>query len=169
MMHGHQPSKEVLASWAIQQKEFEHMLRANPLVYAGIFGLGITDYVIRALRLRVEHPHVLVFPQKYLEMLLKMLPVPVVWFGDDPVHWPSPDSVALFYDLQGLYHLWALALQWTRGQRQGLVCGNCYFGSPCCGPLCSEGRCPKWSPGASKPLEEGTFTDILRYFRLWKE
>lgn len=164
-MYNHEISAEVLEERA---KEFEQALRGSPLGYAGIFGLGIAEYMIRALRIRIDHPLFLVFPQKYIDRLHEIFPLPAWWLSDQPYQRVTPDSVALFYDLQGIYHLWALTLQWARGKRQGLTCGNRYFGSPCLEPLCREGRCPEWTVGAAKPVERCTFTDVLDYFRLWE-
>ena len=152
-----------------QLKDYENALRGSAITFCGIFGLGILDYIVRALRIRLRHPHWLVYMHKHSEKLFNELPMPVEWFGSEQRHKPTPQSMALFDDLQAFPHLWALTLQWEAGSRKDLICGNRYFDIPCPEEPCKAGLCPNWSTDAKAPKHTCNFTGWLHYFGLWKE
>jgi hypothetical protein len=149
--------------------EYEAAIRGNPLVYSGIFGAGIAAYTARAMRVRLEHPLWLVFPQRYHDELYAAFPLDTWWARGQPQQIFSAASIALTFDLAALRHLWPLTLQWARGKRSNLICGNQCLGMPCYGSRCSGGRCPSWSPGRARPAIRCTYTDVLSHFGLWRK
>lgn len=164
-------SNKELSQEVIEEKatQLRNALISDPLSYAGIFGLGILDYIERALRLRVEKPTMLI-SRRYYEQLVQTFPIPF-WVNEQFLTPMEPDlfSIAFYGDLLALPHLWALTRQWDDGKRKQLVCGYKYFGIPCFEASLISGQCPKWSPDTSEPDVECTFTDIVGYFHLWNE
>jgi hypothetical protein len=149
--------------------DFERALRSDPLVCAGKFGLGLLDYIVRALKIRVEHPLWMVFPQLHFDELKAELPLPVEWMAENENHTPSARAMSLFYDIKASHHLWALTMQWLLGERNNLKCGYRYFEMQCPEPVCQDGRCPNWKPNSAPPDFNCNFIGVTKYFGLWKK
>ena len=152
--------------------KYEKALRSDQFVAYGKFGLGLLDYIIRAMKIRLEHPLWLVFPQGHLDELRSELPLPIYWHGKNEVNAPSARTMALFFDIKASHHLWALTVQWFSRKRKekhkGFSCGYRYFGMECPEPPCKNGRCPNWSPDSPAPDFNCTFVGVTKYFRLWR-
>lgn len=165
-MYGETHSADELES---RFNEYEHALRSDPLVAWGKFGLGFLEYIVRALRIRLEHPLWLAFPHAHFDELTAELSLPIYWHAGDELNLPSARAMSLFFDIKAAHHLWALTVQWLSGKRAELECGYRYFGIPCSEPTCKQGKCPNWTPASVRPRVRCTFVDVATYFRLWKE
>jgi hypothetical protein len=149
-------------------RELERALRGSSIAYYGMFGLGLLEYIVRALRVRLDNPLWLVFMHLQSDQLIDNLPMPLQFYNEVETNALTPASMALFNDLRAFPHLWAITLQWEKG-REKLRCGNRYFGIPCREPLCQQGLCPDWTPGSKNGDVDCTFVAVLEYFGLWNK
>ena len=149
-------------------KEFEAAVRGSSTAYLGIFGMGLLEYIVRSLRMRVREPLWFVFMHLHSDQLIDELPLPIQFYKDVETNQLTAKSMALFNDLRAFPHLWAITLQWAH-KRKDLQCGNRYFEVPCIEPRCKQGLCPDWTPGKVHNYVDCTFVSVLQHFGLWKE
>jgi hypothetical protein len=149
-------------------REFERALRGSSIAYYGMFGLGLLEYIVRALRLRLDNPLWLVFMHLQSDQLLDQMPMPIHFYKEVETNALTPAAMALFNDLRAFPHLWAITLQWGH-RHEKLKCGNRYFDIPCLEPSCRQGLCPDWTPGRKCGHVDCTFVSVLQYFGLWSK
>lgn len=154
--------------------EFEQALRDSPLALLRIFGLGILDYLERALRLRLDDPWSMIIPGDNFEAVHRQLPLPV-WFRAGNFHGElTGSSMALLQDINDLRHLYAIAMQWEIGRKGNrpageYMCGMQFLDVKCPEPRCQNHGCPPWQPGSSCPTEMCGFSNVLNQFGLYAE